>query len=646
MGGLAVSVEWAAGPAPELFDAMVSSMGHRGPAGIRTTGDGTALIAEARLPRDGHDGWHIATLGPLTLVGDLRLWTTDDLAHASGTDTDDPRMLVLHGYAAMGAAVMVLVDGDFAFAIWDADTGTLFAARDRFGIKPLWIQRTATGVRLASGTNQLVAASDPPPAPDDLTVARFLNDEIPYDERSFHDGIVRLMPAHTLTATQATFTTSPYWDLSDIPQRPCDDVPGRFRTLLTDAVERRLAASTRTVSHLSGGLDGSSIAAAAHILTGTGALDPRDFVTVSAIVPGHETDESLWIDEITTAQPFPHRDFTPRIGPIEDYAHDMAVTGTPVAHHVRDLVAATADIAIEEGADLVLTGNGGDDVTNDRWVLPELVRTGHGRAWLRAMRSMAGDSPGAAALWGVSSVGSALPAAIKKRLRRSSTETTGTSLLAPRLRTLLEANRTEDTQRDSNPSHGTSRTGAASPCVSTRRPCSPPEGSRCPTRTSTGPSSSSSPPSHRPSAPSGSATRPSSARRSPPTSPTASSRAPRRPSPTRGSTRSSPPKPPGSPPASPPSPTTPPPSSTPTPTATPSPQDPDPRPLAGMVRHALARDTLIPGSSNDHLVLTSPPVSLRSPVRPPFLKGDGRGAQRRCTGTIKPAARRGQERSA
>jgi asparagine synthase (glutamine-hydrolysing) len=451
MGGLAVSVEWAAGPAPELFDAMVSSMGHRGPAGIRTTGDGTALIAEARLPRDGHDGWHIATLGPLTLVGDLRLWTTDDLAHASGTDTDDPRMLVLHGYAAMGAAVMVLVDGDFAFAIWDADTGTLFAARDRFGIKPLWIQRTATGVRLASGTNQLVAASDPPPAPDDLTVARFLNDEIPYDERSFHDGIVRLMPAHTLTATQATFTTSPYWDLSDIPQRPCDDVPGRFRTLLTDAVERRLAASTRTVSHLSGGLDGSSIAAAAHILTGTGALDPGDFVTVSAIVPGHETDESLWIDEITTAQPFPHRDFTPRIGPIEDYAHDMAVTGTPVAHHVRDLVAATAEIAIEEGADLVLTGNGGDDVTNDRWVLPELVRTGHGRAWLRAMRSMAGDSPGAAALWGVSSVGSALPAAIKKRLRRSSTETTGTSLLAPRLRTLLEANRTEDTQQRLQP---------------------------------------------------------------------------------------------------------------------------------------------------------------------------------------------------
>ena len=451
MGGFAVTVDWAAEPPPGPFEAMVDAMAHRGPAGVNTTGDGTALVAEARLTRDGRPGWDMATLGQLTLVGDLRLWYPDALRHATGQDTEDPRMLLLHGFAAIGPGVMPMVDGDFAFAIWDTRTRTLFAARDRFGVKPLWIQRTADGVRLASEVNQLVAASSQPPQPDDLTVARFLTDDIPYDDRSFRTGIARLMPAHTLTVTETSFATSPYWDLSGIEQLPCDDVPRRFRTTLTDAVARRLAGSLRTVSHLSGGLDSSSITAAADILTDTGALDPEWFMTVSAIVPGRDTDESVWIDDIVASQPFTHREFSPRIGPIDDYASDMAVTGTPIAHHMRDLVAATADIAHEEGADLVLTGNGGDDVANDRWVLPELVRTRRGGAWLRALRSMARDSPGAAALWGVSSLGSALPSSVKHRLRRSNMQRTE-SLLASRLGAVLDASpRPQDTQRDLHP---------------------------------------------------------------------------------------------------------------------------------------------------------------------------------------------------
>ena len=130
------------------------------------------------------------------------------------------------------------------------------------------------------------------------------------------------------------------------------------------------------------------------------------------------------------------------IGPIDDYADDMAVTGAPIAHHIRDLAVRTAELAIEEEADLVLTGNGGDDVANDRWILAELVRHGHGRAWFDAVRTMGSGSVSIGALWAVSSIGQALPAALKQRImlggRGSSTD-----LLSHRLR---------DVARDDHPS--------------------------------------------------------------------------------------------------------------------------------------------------------------------------------------------------
>ena len=316
MGGFVVSIAWDGSPDHGRFEAAASGMANRGPAGVTTMLDPIAAMAEARTHRDGPAGWAIATLGRLSLVGDLRLWNTADLRRHAPADCDDPRMLVLHGYAAMGPEVMEVVDGDFAFVIWDSASHRAFAARDRFGVKPLWVRRTTRGIDLASDVRQLVAMADEPIPPDDVTVARFLSDTIPYDARSFHAGVERLMPAHVLTADTQAVATTPYWDPAAVDEQPIDatDVAPEFRRHLIDAVRRRLATATRTVSQLSGGLDSSTIAASAHALVSEG-LDSRAFTTVSATVPGNETDETAWIEETVASQPFGHRSFTPRNWP-------------------------------------------------------------------------------------------------------------------------------------------------------------------------------------------------------------------------------------------------------------------------------------------------------------------------------------------
>ncbi len=201
MGGLAVAIDWVEPVDNEAFDRMVDAMTHRGPAGTQTTTRTNAHLAEARLPRDGSGDWDIATVGRYTLVGDLRLWNRDDLCAMAATDETDDRMLILHAYRRHGPAIMEHVDGDFAFVIWDAQDHTAFAARDRFGVKPLWMARTPTGIRFASETAQLSTAADQPvptrrrhrgTVPD-----RHVRLGLPLLPR----GISRVMPGHTVTAS-------------------------------------------------------------------------------------------------------------------------------------------------------------------------------------------------------------------------------------------------------------------------------------------------------------------------------------------------------------------------------------------------------------------------------------------------------------
>ena len=176
-------------------------MANRGPAGTERATRTKALLAEARVRRDGPAGWQIATDGPLTLVGDLRLWNTNRLTDLAGTDADDHRQLLLAAYRHHGADMMDAVDGDFAFVIWDDDTGTLFAARDRFGVKPLFLRHTDTGILAASSVAQLIAADPDAAQPDAYAIQEYLSGRQRFATRTFIEGVHRLLPAHTATVS-------------------------------------------------------------------------------------------------------------------------------------------------------------------------------------------------------------------------------------------------------------------------------------------------------------------------------------------------------------------------------------------------------------------------------------------------------------
>jgi asparagine synthase (glutamine-hydrolysing) len=186
--------------------------------------------------------------------------------------------LILHAYHVWGEDCVDHLLGDFAFAIWDGRQGTLFCARDHFGVKPFfYAQKNGTFI-FSSDLNCLRLHPLVSDELNELAIADFLmfgeNQEV--DTSAFVD-IRRLSPAHILTFRPGEAAQNHrYWSLPISEplryERPADYVE-RFRQLFRQAVSDRLR-TDRVGIWMSGGLDSTSVAAVACRLMKQGPGDP------------------------------------------------------------------------------------------------------------------------------------------------------------------------------------------------------------------------------------------------------------------------------------------------------------------------------------------------------------------------------------
>ena len=393
MGGFAAIVDWERPIEPAAIERMLTPIPHRATGGTAHTAFRHAALGEARTEQ-GDGSPSVTTRGRFSIVGDLRLWNRQSLESRAGGRGSasglDDRELLLAAYARTGIGFLDDVDGDFAFVIWDNERHRILAVRDRFAVKPLFFEPTPTGVRFATEQKQLLATTVEPVRPNDRAVAEFLTNRYREPRNTFFAGISSVGPAQYVLAEPARLTRRSYWAPPYGPTALTNesDIVEQLRDELTLAVERRASTSVHTIAHLTGGLDSSSItAAASEIATNTGRLPP--FETVSAIFPGFDGDEALWIDEIVGSQPFPHHSFEPAEETIEQFEEVIWETDGPLHNRVRNLWPDTAGIAKSVGADLVLMGSGGDEVLDQDQLLPDLLRRGLLSRWSAGTRAEA-----------------------------------------------------------------------------------------------------------------------------------------------------------------------------------------------------------------------------------------------------------------
>ena len=262
------------GPVPEAaLRRATRALRHRGPDAERTwvspsgrVGLGHTLLVindpQGHQPIASEDGrLHIIVNGQFYDFARIRA-SLEAKGHRFRTRSDSE--IALHLYEDLGAGCLEQLRGQFAFVIWDEETGSLFAARDRFGLKPLFYAEHGGALYLASEAKALFAAGVPR-GWDESGVYHWLL-ACPDERRSLFDGIRQVPPGHVLRAGNGSVRLERYWDLPASPRGrrlpDATDLPTtieRVRELTEEAIALRMVAGVPVGCLLSGGLDSSSV---------------------------------------------------------------------------------------------------------------------------------------------------------------------------------------------------------------------------------------------------------------------------------------------------------------------------------------------------------------------------------------------------
>ena len=261
-------------PSRAVVEHMGSLLRHRGPDDEGSFVDRGVGFAHRRLAIiDLHTGHQPMHAGPYTIVFNGEIYNYVELreelkraGHAFRTTSDTEVLLQM--YAAHGPAFVQRLNGMFAFLIHDAERHTVLAARDHFGIKPLYYAEAPDGSLLfASEIKALLAYPGMRATADASGIRDYLTFQFVLGDGTMFAGIRKVAPAHMLEVTLDTGArrTTQYWSPDFGIDRHHNEqyFVERTRELLEDSVRLQLRSDVPVGAYLSGGLDSSIVAALA-----------------------------------------------------------------------------------------------------------------------------------------------------------------------------------------------------------------------------------------------------------------------------------------------------------------------------------------------------------------------------------------------
>ena len=313
---------------PALIRAMLDTIRHRGPddegiyqgtqVGLGQRRLSIIDLASGHQPLSNEDGtiW-IVFNGEIYNYRELRTYL---LAKGHVFRTQSDTEVIVHLYEELGPQCLGKLRGMFAFAIWDQKTKTLFLARDRVGIKPLYYCLTDESIVFASEVKAILAdpAINREIAPE--IIDRFLTFLYVPGEETLLKGIRKLAPGCYLHVQNGRQEVRRYWDLefSKPEEAPTlKDAEDQLVSLLGETVALHMIADVPVGVLLSGGVDSTAVLGFASERTANeintftvgfsdpGVVDERPYARLAA-----ETFRSRHYDMTITARDF--ADFMPR----------------------------------------------------------------------------------------------------------------------------------------------------------------------------------------------------------------------------------------------------------------------------------------------------------------------------------------------
>lgn len=349
---------------------LLNKIAHRGPddEGFyihQNIGFGFRRLSILDLSTDAHQPME-AISAPVTIVFNGEIFNYIELRNQlkkvgyefrSNGDTE----VLLNAYLHWGTGLLNHLNGMFAFLIHDRRDNTVFGARDRFGIKPMFMWKDHEHTLFASEIKSIVASNNYQFKPDLTVAARFLFEgKLDQQNETFFEGISSI-PAGSAFSISADnqFKRWQWWDLDTTVNPDVNDPAGQFAELFEDSVNIRMRADVPLAVFLSGGLDSTSIicsiAREKQRLGNNEVLNAYSYMskdfdesvyvndtigwTKAKLKKLNESPEQLWRDakEMLYYQDEPVHSFTPIIGYV------------------------LARMAARDGIKVVLNGQGADE---------------------------------------------------------------------------------------------------------------------------------------------------------------------------------------------------------------------------------------------------------------------------------------------
>jgi asparagine synthase (glutamine-hydrolysing) len=267
------------GVSPVVLKRMTDAIAHRGPDGEGQWIEGNVGLGHRRLA--------IIDLSPLghqpmisadhryafSYNGEIynfRELRTELEAAGYGFRSKTDTEVVLYALAHWGPAALERFNGMFAFALWDRKERRLLLARDRYGIKPLYVARQGGNLWFASEQKAILADTRFRRTLDKKALLEYLTFQNIFTDRTLLEDMQLLPAGHYLTidfsAGKPEMKRTAYWDYRfREPDRPArkEEYVEELDRLFRQAVNRQLISDVELGAYLSGGMDSGSITAVA-----------------------------------------------------------------------------------------------------------------------------------------------------------------------------------------------------------------------------------------------------------------------------------------------------------------------------------------------------------------------------------------------
>ncbi|WP_460906888.1 asparagine synthetase B family protein [Spirosoma areae] len=349
---------------------MSELLQHRGTVISRPIGKGTLLMFGGNVEDN-------PLASSLVTVADADVYETQSGSRASAGYSFSVN------FAHAGPASFNNLSADFAVALWDLDQQTLSCGRDPLGIKPLYyVHQPGRFFAFASEIKALLVLREVVVKPNEAKFREYLTwttDYVPYSAETFYAHVYSVLPGHCLRVNAEKMVSEPYWKLD--PQkfnglRGADAYADLFHEYFTKAVDSRMRGKNSIGSHLSGGLDSSSVSCVAqHLLIQQQRPSLHTF-NIDTEQPA--ADEQQYVQAVVDQWQMHHH----RVRPIADVLESVLKINYLFDRPEQFIIPSSFHLSVSEearraGCDLLLTGHDGDSiVTTGHDFLDELVDAG------------------------------------------------------------------------------------------------------------------------------------------------------------------------------------------------------------------------------------------------------------------------------